>query len=500
MSRMSVAQLKRLLDRAGIPHADCLEKAELRARLVKAVEVGTAKNFMDGVPSSSPGPRSQGSSRRSSVSGDDADSSAAPTTGNGAGPPPAAHPTAAGSPVDDAVKAMAKQAAAARAKWQGDKQRSPSPMQPSHGHHSGLRDKQAAASAVAAKLQQRYESPPNPKAPATRAFDPDKVSPSQVDPAAALDNWLQARTAEGQVYYYHRVSRAVRWEKPDPEMARKVEARIIGEKLRHKRRHAERVQQINDTADRAKQEEATKDTLREEIESRVASWARGKTIGGMLQSLPQVIAWGEHSSGVELDARSSAAAIKKAYLKAVRVVHPDKVATAPLQQRLEAQRVFAVLQDAFKAHEDGELPPTFKPKGSAGARGGSSRRHTTRGAYHGFAAAAAAGRSGSRQRRHTASASAAYAAFAERSAASGADPPHARSGSSSGHGFGYSARVPPSFAGAFARSSSKQRGGGGSQVPGSRASFSGAAYKGYGAGAQQQGGSGWKSGGRSFAT
>ena len=86
-----------------------------------------------------------------------------------------------------------------------------------------------------------------------------------MDPAAALGNWLQARTDEGQVYYYHRISRAVRWERPDPDMARKVEARIIGEKLKHKRRHAERVQEINDTADRAKQEEATKETLLVEI-------------------------------------------------------------------------------------------------------------------------------------------------------------------------------------------------------------------------------------------
>lgn len=43
-----------------------------------------------------------------------------------------------------------------------------------------------------------------------------------------LKNWIPAQAPDGSTYYWHRVTRAVRWDKPDSETAKKMEARISG--------------------------------------------------------------------------------------------------------------------------------------------------------------------------------------------------------------------------------------------------------------------------------
>lgn len=40
--------------------------------------------------------------------------------------------------------------------------------------------------------------------------------------------------------------------------------------------------------------------------------------------------------------------VKKAYLKIVRLIHPDKMSSSPLRERLAAENAFAVLSDAYE--------------------------------------------------------------------------------------------------------------------------------------------------------
>ena len=42
----------------------------------------------------------------------------------------------------------------------------------------------------------------------------------------AMTSWVKAFTEEGKVYYYHKVTRAVRWTKPEGDVARRMEERI----------------------------------------------------------------------------------------------------------------------------------------------------------------------------------------------------------------------------------------------------------------------------------
>jgi hypothetical protein len=82
----------------------------------------------------------------------------------------------------------------------------------------------------------------------------------------------------------------------------------------------------------------------------VRRWARGKNLRQMLAALPEV--WkdapkedfGKHvANRKEFDGNK----LKKAYLKAVRLVHPDKIAMdAPVKHRVLAQKVFGRLNEA----------------------------------------------------------------------------------------------------------------------------------------------------------
>jgi len=134
--RMTVSQLRRLLDRAGVPHADCVEKAELRGRLVAAVERGSASNFGE----SPPGPATPTSTPPGSRPG-------SPTGHAGPG---------SGSSQGFAPRSWTRQAHVAAAA--GDS-RSASPMQPSSAHTRASHDRSVAS--AAARLADRYASPPN---------------------------------------------------------------------------------------------------------------------------------------------------------------------------------------------------------------------------------------------------------------------------------------------------------------------------------------------------
>ena len=61
------------------------------------------------------------------------------------------------------------------------------------------------------------------------------------------------------------------------------------------------------------------------------------------ESIPDAIAQA-------VDTGSTADEVKKCYLRVVRAVHPDKVISAPLEERLEAQRIFATLSEAYQHH------------------------------------------------------------------------------------------------------------------------------------------------------
>jgi hypothetical protein len=163
-----------------------------------------------------------------------------------------------------------------------------------------------------------------------------------------LRNWLPAFADDGQQYWYHRVTRAVRWERPSVEVARQMEARVEAEKHAVKVRQAARVKEIADEEERKKRELAVKETLQRRTSLRVDAWSASQDLRSMLSTLPSFLNWARSfpDNLPQVALTGSVSDVKKAYLRCLRVVHPDKMAGAPVEQQVEAQAVFAALQAA----------------------------------------------------------------------------------------------------------------------------------------------------------
>ena len=57
--------------------------------------------------------------------------------------------------------------------------------------------------------------------------------------------------------------------------------------------------------------------------------------------------------------------LKKAYLLAVRALHPDKTGTLPLILRLGGEQVFALLNGSWEAYNDAKAGTLFAAGGGA---------------------------------------------------------------------------------------------------------------------------------------
>eukprot|EP01113_Clastostelium_recurvatum_P017597 TRINITY_DN2071_c0_g1_i2.p1 TRINITY_DN2071_c0_g1~~TRINITY_DN2071_c0_g1_i2.p1 ORF type:complete len:368 (-),score=103.50 TRINITY_DN2071_c0_g1_i2:37-993(-) len=108
-------------------------------------------------------------------------------------------------------------------------------------------------------------------------------------------------------------------------------------------------------------EEAERAAVEPAVTVKVRAWSEkgGKKVQvrGLLTTLHEVVwdasGWEKMSSGDVI----SPAQVKKAYRRAVIIVHPDKVTNGPLEQRLLAQRIFESLREAFDAFkvENGDV-------------------------------------------------------------------------------------------------------------------------------------------------
>jgi hypothetical protein len=210
---------------------------------------------------------------------------------------------------------------------------------PQHRHAS------SAASSPGKPTQSKIASPAATPAPAPGGAHAKPPSPAE------LKNWLPAKAPDGSTYYYHRITRAVRWDRPDSEAAKRIEERIQEERASVRMRQEERLAELASARDAAKKEAEARSRIESTLDGRLKAWAKGKSARGMLMSLATglIAIPKEIPEDIStLAATGTVDNIKKAYLKAVRVVHPDKMGSAPLEAQLEAQKAFALLSEAYK--------------------------------------------------------------------------------------------------------------------------------------------------------
>eukprot|EP01029_Cantina_marsupialis_P003957 TRINITY_DN13980_c0_g1_i1.p1 TRINITY_DN13980_c0_g1~~TRINITY_DN13980_c0_g1_i1.p1 ORF type:complete len:1047 (-),score=343.64 TRINITY_DN13980_c0_g1_i1:141-3281(-) len=159
------------------------------------------------------------------------------------------------------------------------------------------------------------------------------------------DNWIQAFTDDGQSYFYHRVTRAVRWEKPSREVRKKMEERIKEETQNVARRQQQRVAELREAAAEKEAAAQEEERTRSSKASIISTWACGKTLREMLVSLP--ISFPKTASSLQpLPLGATESDIRKSYRKAIRCLHPDKVRSASIEVKVESRLLFSTLTDA----------------------------------------------------------------------------------------------------------------------------------------------------------
>ena len=77
----------------------------------------------------------------------------------------------------------------------------------------------------------------------------------------------------------------------------------------------------------------------------VKKWAKGKSFIRLLTTIHAILP--SRAPKLKLNLRSTASDIKLAYKKALRAVHPDKMAGAPAPDRLKAEYIFNALRDGY---------------------------------------------------------------------------------------------------------------------------------------------------------
>lgn len=183
------------------------------------------------------------------------------------------------------------------------------------------------------------------------------------------------------MYFWHKVTRETRWEKPDEETTARMQSRLEQQSAGASARAAARLAEMAEAEADAALREEVRGVVAAQVDAAVAAWhaaagwpgrakgmsapALGRALALLLRQLhtlphlQQVPGQGAGEaypfvSALKGDGSDAAGALNKAYLRAVRVVHPDKLPTGDnvtVQQRLMSQSVFdtlATVQGAFK--------------------------------------------------------------------------------------------------------------------------------------------------------
>ncbi|CAK4384877.1 unnamed protein product [Aphanomyces euteiches] len=115
------------------------------------------------------------------------------------------------------------------------------------------------------------------------------------------------------------------------------------------RRQQARLHELHES-ERQKREKAEEaDILRRQLHGTVAQWAQNKPLVGLLTTLDQLVVIQGIVDPTAFAVSNDAESIKKGYRNLIRIIHPDKLRNATIQQQLVAKEVFTVVNQAFEA-------------------------------------------------------------------------------------------------------------------------------------------------------
>ncbi len=131
----------------------------------------------------------------------------------------------------------------------------------------------------------------------------------------------------------------------DPQIRMKIKRRKSQEEFETQRRASERIQRLKSAElEKEKMEIATQRHY-SRIERKVKKWAHGKSLIRILTTMHTILP--SRAPKLKLNLRSTADDVKVAYKKALRAVHPDKLVGASMSDRMKAEQMFKALRDAY---------------------------------------------------------------------------------------------------------------------------------------------------------
>eukprot|EP00602_Paraphysomonas_sp_CaronLab_P003686 CAMPEP_0185032910 /NCGR_PEP_ID=MMETSP1103-20130426/21438_1 /TAXON_ID=36769 /ORGANISM="Paraphysomonas bandaiensis, Strain Caron Lab Isolate" /LENGTH=548 /DNA_ID=CAMNT_0027568993 /DNA_START=327 /DNA_END=1973 /DNA_ORIENTATION=- len=194
------------------------------------------------------------------------------------------------------------------------------------------------------------------------SFSPEIECESDIPPG-----WEAVQTEDGRTYYYHTVTRISRWDLPSGHVTSALNQRLdeskkyTDEKIERRRVELEQVRLEEERI--AAEMEKLKAGVRLAIERwrHPTDMKRPRSLGELLSNIPDLLGptiCPEFSiSRSPLTLSTSPTEIKKAYLKAVRLVHPDKLAAVDvdIEKKMLAHEVFIRISEEYvlfrKAHD-----------------------------------------------------------------------------------------------------------------------------------------------------
>ena len=240
--------------------------------------------------------------------------------------------------------------------------------------HSGLRgelerEEDLGAAVFGVEEEEEAEVAAEKGVPQTRTREKEDEEGEGEEENLPVSGWIEAKAEDGRTYYYHKQTRRVRWEKPEGEVAGRIEKRLHDEQVEAERRQKEKVKRLRK---RREEQEALDAATRglAGVESKVSAWAKGKRLPYLLANLCTILeelaappagagspplnssdktlllppAMMGKCQGLRAD--SEYAKVHNVYIRVLRLLHPDKLALAPLKSRLTAQKLFSVLTSA----------------------------------------------------------------------------------------------------------------------------------------------------------
>jgi hypothetical protein len=224
-----------------------------------------------------------------------------------------------------------------------------------HPSQTNLREEQKVP-------QQQPQQERQPQAQ-SQAQKQQTTKPQVVQDPNLPDGWEAVCGDDGRTYYYHRVTRVSRWDKPDAALAASHAQRLAAQDEEVNIRTAKRKAELADAAAVAEVESQVRQDLQAGIRQTIQKWAKHpsimnktKSLAGLLTSVHTIVSLVPADAVVKstpLTDSSEPSEVKKAFMRAVRYLHPDKLSRTDvdLHTRTLAEAVFIFLTEEFDKYK-----------------------------------------------------------------------------------------------------------------------------------------------------